>query len=159
MAIPTIEASGWLPPGEHTCTLAEVQACFASDKHSSKRQRLFAVLTEHLKKPLLTDLAEVVLIDGGFVSGKPRPKDVDIIIGLKVGTIADLLAGQLGIHSRAALALLEGRLSEPIDGHRPIHGFADDVGGPKFEGLRAYFQMSDRIGDPRRKGILRLEYK
>ncbi len=157
LAVPALDARGWLPPGEHECTLLEVQACFASTAHSLKRQHIFAALREHLQNPLVSDLSRHVLINGGFVSIKPDPKDVDIILGLAPGSIEALFAGRLGVSPVAALALLEGRLSRVVDGHRLIHGFADDIGGPKYEGMRQYFQRSDRVDEPMRKGILLVE--
>jgi len=131
LAVPALDASGWLPPGEHKCTLGEVQARFASTAHSLKRQQIFLALSEHLKNPLVSDLTRHVLINGGFVSSKPEPKDVDLVLGLAPGSINALLAGRLGVSPVAALALLDGKLSRVVDGHRLIHGFADDIGGPK----------------------------
>ena len=137
--------------------MGDVRARFASSAHSLKRQEIFLALTEHLRNPLVSDLTRHVLINGGFVSGKPEPKDVDLVLGLTPGTVDVLLAGRLGVSPVAALALLDGKLSRVVGGHRLIHAFADDIGGPKYEAMRQYFQRSDRVGEPKRKGILRVE--
>ena len=137
--------------------MAEVQAVLASSAHSTIRQQIFAEMTEHLRKPLVKDLTRRLLINGGFASSKPQPKDVDLVLGLAPGTMDALLGGQLGLNSVAALAALEGKFSQMVGGHRLIHGFADDVGGPKYEVMREFLQRSDRVGEPSRKGILVVE--
>ena len=107
----------------------------------------------------MKDLVAAVLINGGFASSKREPKDVDVVLGLVPGTIGELLAGRLGVNAVSAIALLEGKVSPVVDGHHLIHGFADDIGGPKYEGMRRFFQRSDRLGEPSSKGLLRVSLK
>jgi hypothetical protein len=136
-----------------------VEACFASSAHSRRRRLILAALKDFLANRLVRDFTEVVFINGGFVSAKPKPKDVDIVLGLVPGTIQALMSGRLGVNPTAALALLQGKLSATAGGESLIHSFPDDVGGPKYNAMRSFFQLSDRPDEPPEKGILRVEMR
>jgi hypothetical protein len=105
---------------------------------------------------IVQQYADHVLVDGSFITTKAEPDDVDLVVGLKAGSTRELLAPG-PVSKLIAIELLEGRFTDLIDGNRAIHGFAGDVGGPKYEKFRAYFQRSDRRGEPPRKGILRVD--
>lgn len=113
-------------------------------------------LRDFLADRIVQHYVDHALVDGSFISAKAEPQDVDLVVGLRSGSIRELLKPG-PISNLITLEFLEGRLSDLIDGHRAIHGFADDVGGPKYESFRAYFQRSDRRGEPPRKGILRVD--
>ena len=123
---------------------------------STRRQRIMVALRSFLADRIVQQYLDHILVDGSFISAKVEPDDVDLVVGLKVGSTRELLAPG-PISQLVTLELLEGRFSDLIDGHRAIHGFAGDVGGPKYEKFRAYFQRSDRRGEPPRKGILRVD--
>jgi len=146
-----------LAPGEYLCTLSEVQVSFAGPSSPSRRRRIFAALERHLKDGFVAGIVHHVLINGGFVSAKPEPKDVDVVLGLKPGTMSRLLTRDLGIDPRATIALLEGRYTAEIDGVPLVHGFAADVGTAKYEYYHGMFQKSDRVGEPESKGIIRVQ--
>jgi len=158
LPIPDLTAAGWLAPGEYQCTLAEVQATFAGPSSSSRRHRVFAALERHLGDGFVAGSLHHVLINGGFVSAKPEPKDVDVVLGLKPGTMSRLLTRDLGIDPRATIALLEGRYTAEIDGVPLVHGFAADVGTAKYEYYHGIFQKSDRVGEPESKGIIKVRF-
>ncbi len=154
MPIPALTADGWLPPGEHACTLQEVEARFASPESTPQRRQIFQALSEHLRQPIVLGHLIHVLIDGSFVGVKTDPKDVDIVLGLRRGTIRGLLHNEDGVDGRTTIKSLEGAFSDVVNGHRLIHGFADDIEGPKYAWYQEHFQQSDRVGEPPRKGIL-----
>lgn len=102
----------------------------------------------------VTTYAEVVFVDGSFVSDKKEPGDVDIIIGLRAGTISAILNGALG-DGRSILHKLQGRLTEQLPGVKhAVQAKVDDVEGPLFVEYRSYFQESTRTTEPPTKGIL-----
>lgn len=84
MAIPALTAAGYLPAGEHLCTLDEVQQSFATNEHrEALLERLHAFLdwlvaTESLSMP--------VYVDGSFTTNKPKPSDVDVVMDLAQAT-------------------------------------------------------------------------
>ena len=67
-------ANGLLPPGIHTCSLAEVEATFA---YNIKRRQLFEGL-EILINDLKSIFSPAIFIDGSFVTQKIIPGDIDI---------------------------------------------------------------------------------
>ncbi len=79
MPIPPFLENGFLPEGLHSSDLAEVEERFG--KTAPRRKKLF----ERLK--LFVELANhcgaiKMLIDGSFVTAKPEPGDVDVVIRL-----------------------------------------------------------------------------
>jgi len=156
LPIPALTPAGWLIPGEYLCSLGEVQSTFAGVSCSSRRRKIFAALERHLKDRFVAGILDHVLINGGFASAKPEPKDVDVVLGLKEGTIGRLLTRDQGVDPRATIAFLEGKYTAELDGIPLIHGFASDVGMAKYEYYRRVFQTSDRTGEPESKGILKV---
>jgi uncharacterized protein DUF6932 len=140
MPIPVLTSEGWLPPGVHVCTLTEVAAAFAVVHNPGRRTSLLGALRDHLDSAAVRRYVEHVLIDGSFVSRKTEPGDVDIVLGVTPGTFAALARGGLGVHPAAVIEELEGRFSPTVSGQRAIHGFADEIGGPKYAHYHNFFQ-------------------
>jgi hypothetical protein len=135
-----------------------VQARFAGVSSSERRRRIFTALQRHLADGFVAKILQEILINGGFVSAKPEPKDVDVVLGLKRGTTKRLLTRDLGIDPRATFAFLEGRYTAEIDRVPLIHGFPADVGDAKYEYYREFLQKSDRVGEPESKGIIKVSF-
>jgi len=79
MPIPPLNAFGVLPAGRHDCTLPEIAASYTGNPHRLALWQSFAAFlqwTANQPRP------ESVLIDGGFTSDKPAPKDIDIVFDL-----------------------------------------------------------------------------
>ncbi|MDZ7293016.1 MAG: hypothetical protein ONB44_24860 [candidate division KSB1 bacterium] len=79
MAIPSFLENGLLPPGLYQAELSEIEGRFG--KSTKRRQELF----ERLK--MFVELAHhcgalKILINGSFVTAKPEPEDVDVVIRL-----------------------------------------------------------------------------
>ncbi len=130
---------------------------FAGPGSSSQRRTIYAALERHLKDGFLAANLHHVLINGGFASAKPEPKDVDVVLGLRPGTMNRVLTRDLGIDPRATIALLEGRYTAQIGRVSLVHGFAADVGSAKYKYYHEIFQKSDRVGEPESKGIIRVQ--
>ena len=80
MPIPELNGFGLLPEGVYACTLAEAQTRFGNFQESDRRPRLGAKLTEFLLEVSRCGLVRSVLLDGSFVTAKPDPRDIDLIL-------------------------------------------------------------------------------
>ncbi len=80
MAIPALNEQGWLPDGIHDCTLEEAADRFAVFQSSDRRPQLWARFTEFMHEAKACRLVEDVLVDGSFVTGKPEPSDIDLVL-------------------------------------------------------------------------------
>jgi len=90
MPIPPLDENGFLPPGVHDCTMADVEDCFGRFMRTDQRIRLFEKLVRYLKEVQSTGMAVALLIDGSFVTGKADPDDIDLVLVLK--TVHDFTA-------------------------------------------------------------------
>jgi hypothetical protein len=82
MPIPLFNDHGWLPDGVHDCTLDEAAARFGVFRGSDRRPLLWARFAEFMREARACRLAEAVLVDGSFVTAKPAPNDIDVVIVL-----------------------------------------------------------------------------
>lgn len=80
MPIPALNDRGFLPEGIHDCAIEEAQARFGVFQDSDRRPQLWVKLLEFLREVSSSGIVEAVLIDGSFVSGKPAPNDIDLIL-------------------------------------------------------------------------------
>ncbi|MBA3825252.1 MAG: hypothetical protein H0X24_15305 [Ktedonobacterales bacterium] len=81
MPIPPLQASGTLPAGEHHATVAEIITAFPAT--TIERQELNQALQDI--QPALTKLKTlapdmIVDIDGSYVTSKPTPNDIDLLV-------------------------------------------------------------------------------
>ena len=79
MPIPALD-DGLLPPGVHQCTMQEIHDTFGTFQLSSRRCRLFEQLETFVSEIKSTGLVVAVIVDGSFVTGKPEPNDIDLIL-------------------------------------------------------------------------------
>ncbi len=81
MAIPPLLPHGILPPGEYPATLDEILAAFPSTsvERNELNQALQDASPAFVKlKTIAPDM--ILYIDGSFLTSKPSPVDVDILI-------------------------------------------------------------------------------
>jgi hypothetical protein len=71
--------SGRLPPGIHSSTLGELEAQFGANPH---RRRLCASLRKLVRLAVKCGFVREIYVDGSFVTAKPHPEDVDLILGI-----------------------------------------------------------------------------
>lgn len=81
MPIPELQ-NGLLPIGVHDCTFNEVADRFGS---GFRRHSLTSKLAEYLQEAKLTTLIVWVGIDGSYVTDKPDPNDIDLVVALRSG--------------------------------------------------------------------------
>jgi hypothetical protein len=83
MALPEFNNRGDLPEGMHKATLIEVLARFGYG--SAERQAATAVLQRIYQLVAATGKLERFVIFGSYITAKPEPKDVDVVLVMKAG--------------------------------------------------------------------------
>ena len=79
--LPPFNYYGYLPEGVHDTTLDELKARFAINP---KRVILWDRLQEFLDWAMETGNFSQAYIDGGFITNKPSPEDIDVILQTQV---------------------------------------------------------------------------
>jgi hypothetical protein len=146
MPIPDLDEEGFLPAGVHDCSLAEIGDRFGRFQRSDQRCRLFAKLDAYVSETGRVGLIAELVVDGSFVTGKPEPNDVDLVIALDPGIDlgADFPPYQYNLISKRMVKRLYGfDLLVAVAG-TAIH--------------RDYVEFFQQVrGQPgRRKGVLRV---
>ncbi len=85
MPIPPLDSDGLLPDGVHTCTLDEIKATFGSFQKSDQRPRLMQQLGAFLVEVRASGIVRGVIVNGSFVTSKPAPNDIDLLLVLPIG--------------------------------------------------------------------------
>jgi hypothetical protein len=80
--IPSLNDAGLLPPGVHPCTLDELKERFGGFRDSDRRPTLFSRLAELVAELRASALFSAVIVDGSFVTSKPDPNDIDLVLVL-----------------------------------------------------------------------------
>lgn len=147
MPIPLLDQHGCLPVGVHDCTLEEIKARFGSFQQTEQRSRLFEKLEAFLAEVKAAGIVRSVLVDGSFVTAKPAPNDIDLILVVAPGHNfgADLSPIEYNVLSKRRV-------------HRR-YGFDLLVARADSEEYRRYvrFFQQIRFEPGRAKGILRIE--
>ena len=147
MPIPSLTEAGVLPHGIHTCSLDEVRARFGCFQTSDQRPHLMQKLEAFLVEVRASGLVRAVLINGSFVTSKPKPNDVDLVLVVAAGHDfhADLGPSQyVVVDSRRV---------------RRVYGLDVLVAEESSADFAAFVRLFQRVRlQPRlTKGILRLE--
>ncbi len=82
MPIPNLNERGLLPPGIHDCSVEEIGARFGTFQSTDRRPRLHRRLRAFLEEVRSTNLVVAVIVNGSFVTSKPDPGDIDLILVL-----------------------------------------------------------------------------
>ena len=80
MPLPLLEENGFLPPGIHDASFDDLLDRFGQSPH---RNALLQQLGRYLVELRQWPLAQVVLVDGSFVTNAPEPNDVDLVLVLR----------------------------------------------------------------------------
>lgn len=78
MTLPSLNTAGDLPPGIYCTTLSEVVQRFGTS--TSRRVTLTKQLKRVYKLACMTGYLDKFIIFGSYVSAKPYPNDIDIIL-------------------------------------------------------------------------------
>jgi hypothetical protein len=84
MPIPPLNEFGLLPEGIHDCTIEELATRFGRFQQSDRRPRLWGAFGVFLKELQACDIGLAILINGSFVTARPDPNDIDVILVLPV---------------------------------------------------------------------------
>lgn len=147
MAIPDFTQHGVLPEGVHPCTFDEVRDRFT---YTPIREALFGKLASYRDWMCDFNVYRAIFIDGSFVTDKPNPGDVDVIVELPND-----------------LTLLNGEARRALDNsflknefHLDVYPYHPNIGPHDFTLFFQYLrdQEATRRGLPigSRKGLLRV---
>jgi len=76
MTIPDLE-SDYMPPGVHDCTIDEIKEELATN---TTREKLVTNLEKYMEKLKNIGISCHIIVDGSFVTSKPKPNDMDILM-------------------------------------------------------------------------------
>jgi hypothetical protein len=146
MPIPQFNEAGLLPPGVHDCTLDEVRVRLGVFQTSDRRPRLFAALQQLVDEIRSAGTFRAMLINGSFVTSKPAPNDIDLILVLPAAHNfrADLSPNEYNLVSARAIRRRFG-----FDALVVLEGKEDYTAA-----LELFQQVRDDPGT--KKGLLRL---
>jgi hypothetical protein len=146
MPIPALNADGFLPEGIHECALEEVQTRFGVFDRSDRRLRLWTALRDFMREVKACGIVEAVLLDGSFVTAKPEPNDVDLILVVRASHdfAADLRPAEYNVLSKRRVFRR--------------YGFDVLVAQAGSDRLRRYLEFFQqvRLEPVAKKGILRV---
>ena len=147
MPIPSFTRNGVLPEGVHVCTMEELRLRFGRFQDSDRRVDLFNRLEQLVADLRKSGLFPALVIDGSFVTTKPVPQDVDVIVVLprNHNWSADLNPADYVLVSRRAL-------------HRRF-GFDVLLAADSNQAYKGYVEFFSRVCEDAsiRKGMLRIE--
>ena len=83
--MPKLSEQGLLPAGVWDCAMADIGKRFGSFQVSDRRVRLFEKLESFVREARQTGRIKAIIVDGSFVSSKPDPNDIDLIVVLEKG--------------------------------------------------------------------------
>ncbi|MHB1048745.1 MAG: DUF6932 family protein [Bacteroidota bacterium] len=80
MAIPELDADGFLPIGIYDCTIDEIEETFGSFNGSDRRVSLFLRLKQYYNELLQANIGKYLIVNGSFISDKGKPSDIDVLL-------------------------------------------------------------------------------
>jgi hypothetical protein len=148
MPIPDFDDAGLLPRGVHDCMLDEVRRRFGVFQTTDRRPTLYNKLQVLVQEAWATGFVAEIIIDGSFVTAKPDPNDIDLILVLNAGHdfSAELRPFEYNVLSRRQV--------------RKIYGFDLLVAMPASAVYAEYLDFFAQVrGETSRcKGSLRLRH-
>jgi hypothetical protein len=105
MPIPPFEQNGLLSVGIHDCTLDEIKDRFGSFQNNDQRPKLFQKFLAFVLETRSGRFARSLLIDGSFVTAKPNPNDIDLVLVLPLthDLTSDLSPTQYNVVSKRSV--------------------------------------------------------
>jgi hypothetical protein len=82
MPIPPLNKHGVLPPGIHHCAITEIGERFGKRDFSPKRHSIWSGFTAFIEWIRPWGVFRTGYVDGSFVTDKPEPNDVDVLLEL-----------------------------------------------------------------------------
>jgi hypothetical protein len=102
--LPEFDFDGDLPAGLHSATLVDLERRFGRFMISDRRVALFEKFKQMVEMAKASGIVEKIIVGGSFVTAKPDPNDIDLVIVLSKDIDFDTLApSQYVITDRDAL--------------------------------------------------------
>lgn len=102
--LPEFDIDGDLPPGIYQATLDELERRLSRFVVSDRRINLFARFKQLVAMARRSGIVERLVVGGSFVTSKPEPNDIDIVIVLPNDLDFDALTpSQNAVTNRSAL--------------------------------------------------------
>jgi hypothetical protein len=102
MPIPDLNERGFLPEGVYDCTMDEIKKRFGKFQTTDRRIRLLEKLEQFIGEAKRIGMISAIVVNGSFISSKPEPNDIDLIVVLKQGHIfqAELMPFEYNVLSK-----------------------------------------------------------
>jgi hypothetical protein len=151
--LPAFNYHGFLPEGIHDTTFDVLRERFVINP---QRVALWERLEAFLKEALAYDTFSYVYIDGGFITGKAAPEDIDIILQTKVPYGAEAFKAMEPFFVEGLAAIYE---KYSVHLHFWCEGFPGGLSD--FRGFFQYLRPQDAaplgLKEGARKGIVRVQ--
>jgi hypothetical protein len=90
MPIADLDENGFLPPGLHPASMAEIRERFGRFQSTDQRVQLQKSLEDFVNEARDSGLVSAIIVNGSFTTGKAAPSDIDLIVILR--SVADFSA-------------------------------------------------------------------
>jgi hypothetical protein len=153
MSLPPFNYHGYLPEGVHETTLEHLRTRFAINAH---RVQLWGRLEEFLDWVAMTKQFSHLYIDGGFITGKALPEDIDVILQTNASYGPEALRAMEPFFSRGLDAILE---KYSVHLHFWSEGFPGGISDFRrfFQYLRPQDAAPLGLREGAKKGIVRIK--
>jgi len=144
---------GVLPVGIHTCTFEEIENNFGRFDRTDKRPRLTESLRRYVTDARNSGIASAVIVDGSYITQKPEPSDIDLILALRADfdLAQELRPFEYNIQSKRMVKRLYGFDVLPaLDGSVAYDRYVSDFS-------RVRLDDAEQTTNQRHKGLLRIE--
>ena len=144
---------GVLPIGIYTCTLDEVAHFFGRFNRSDQRPRLTEKLKQYVIDVRKSGIANAVIVDGSYITQKPEPGDIDLILALRADfdLAQELRPFEYNVQSKRMVSRLYGFDVLPaVDGSVAYGKYISDFS-------RVRLDDREQTSSQRYKGLLRIE--
>jgi hypothetical protein len=153
LSLPPFNLYGYLPEGVHDTTLEYLRSRCAINSH---RVQLWGRLEEFLAWVITTKQFSHIYIDGGYITAKATPQDIDVILQTHASFGPEVFKAMEPFFARGMDAI---RKKYSVDLHFWCEGFP---GGPSdFRRFFQYIRPQDAaplgLREGARKGIVRIK--
>jgi hypothetical protein len=103
-ALPEFDSDGDLPPGIHSAALTDMESRLGRFTISDRRVGLLEKFNQVVEMAKTSGIVERIIVGGSFVTAKPEPNDIDVVIILSSDVDFDTLTpSQYVVTDRDAL--------------------------------------------------------
>lgn len=144
---------GVLPFGIHACTFEEMRAKFGRFSRTDRRIRLAESLQKYIDEARKSGIAKAVVVDGSYITRKPEPGDIDLILVLRAdfNLAKELRPFEYNLQSRRMVRRLYGfDVRAAVDGSETYSFYISEFSKVRLDDP----EQSD---NQTQKGLLRIE--